>query len=105
MTGFAHISGIRMIARFALRYSTIVTANAGANHFVVIQWRYKVGPLCGRNTMACLAHICGTRMIARFAGGNDTIMTTDTGANNLGVIQWRNDVSPLRGRNTMACFA
>jgi preprotein translocase subunit Sss1 len=86
VTGFAIIGGIGMVARFALRYRSIVTTETGANHFTMIQWCYEWQPAVWRHPMAGIAIVGGIGMITRLTLGDTVVVTAGAGANNLAVV-------------------
>ena len=87
MAGFANIGRWRMIARFTLCNTAIMTADTSAHHFVVIQRCYERQPTVWRHTMAGITVVGGIRMITRFSLCDYIVVTTDTTTNHFVMIQ------------------
>ena len=78
-----------MIARFTLCDDIVVTADACADYFIVIQRGNKVGPRSRRYAMTGFTVVRGIRVITWFTLRNRSIVTTKTGTDYFIMIQWR----------------
>ena len=87
MASFTDIGRWRMVARFTLCDTAIMTTDTSAHHFIVIQRCYERQPTVWRYAVAGITIVRSIRMISGLTLRNHIIVTTDTTTNHFVVIQ------------------